>query len=286
MATQPILRSSIANARRCLVLLGAGVLLSGCAWGEGEPFATLDAHLQARLYEPDDRDLGGGWQRLASSYELHIEQLDIEAGEIELLDAGFGPGAGSFDPANPPPGYGLCHNGHCHADDGRLVNYDQIAAELSQGGSATIVTALPVGELDLVGGESRALACLPDCDLPLANITLLRTTVTRIRIAGLVRDGRSPARIDGELPWQLELSFPTDTPLIWTGLVDLPADRSHEPAVSLWVELAAGSTLFDGVAWSALDTGDGTYDVAADAEARAAVLTALGEVSLATSTIR
>lgn len=262
------------------------MLLGGCAWGEGEPFATLDAHLEARLHAPDDRDQADGWQRLASSYELHIEQLDIEAGEIELLDAGFGPGAGGFDPANPPPGYSLCHNGHCHADDGRLVDYDQIAAELSQGGSATIVAALPVGELDLISGESRALACVPDCDLPLANITLLRTRVTRIRIAGLVRDSRSPARIGGEIPWQLELSFPTDAPLVWTGVVDLPADRSHEPAVSLWVEMTAGSTLFDGVAWSALDAGDGTYDVAADAEARAAVLTALGEVPLATSITR
>lgn len=282
---QPMIRPINRSAgRRLVALLGAGMFLGGCAWNEGEPFATLDAHLEARLHVPDDRDQGEGWQRLASSYEIYIEQLDIDAGEIELLDSG--PGAGSFDPANPPPGYGPCHNGHCHADDGRLVDYDQIAAELTQGESATIVAILPVGEIDLVSGVSRALACLPDCELPLANITLLRSKTTRIRIAGLVRDARSPARIDGEIPWQLELSFPTEAPLIWTGVVDLPADRAHAPAVSLRLELTASSALFDGVAWNAIDASTGTYDVTADAEARAAVLAALGELHLAASIMR
>jgi hypothetical protein len=90
-------------------VLAAGLLAASCAWEAGTPFATLEASLDARLEVPRDRDLGDGWQKLASGYELAIQQLEVEAGEIALLDPGAG--ARGFDPANPPPGYSLCHNG-------------------------------------------------------------------------------------------------------------------------------------------------------------------------------
>jgi hypothetical protein len=245
-----------------------------CAWDAGEPFATLSPHLEARVHAPAGRDVGMGWQKLASEYEVRIDRMDIEAGELALVDTGLG--ALGFDPANPPPGYSLCHNGHCHSDDGRLVSYEDIAAELAQGSAARRVVVLPVGALDLVAGESRQLACVPGCDLPLARITLASLDVTRVQAAGLVRDRLVPARIEGELGFTLVWS--ADSPLVLTGTVELIADRAHDPDVRLNIELLISSKIFDSVIWAEL--GGAPFVLDADADARAAVLDALGEVAL------
>ena len=265
---------------RAVLLAGcAGLLPANCAWDAGEPFATVDAHLEAHVDVPAGRALEGDWQRLASSYELTIERLEVDTGALALIDSGGG--ALGFDPANPPPGYSLCHNGHCHADDGSLVSYEDIAASLGQGTGATTVVLLPVGDLDLIDGVSRALACVPDCDLPLADIGLATLPARRVHAEGLVRDGRAPARIDGEVPWQMDLILAADEPLTWSSPIALPADRVHAPEIALKVEIALGSPLFDDIAWAALDAGAGAIDVAADPDARAAVLEALGEARLA-----
>lgn len=229
------------------------VLTLGCAWGDGQPFAVVDAHLTAALEVPADRDLGGGWQTLASGYEVRIDELVVVAEELTLIDSGAGPSA--FDPANPPPGYSNCHGGHCHADDGSLVDYEDIEAELAGGGAgATEVLFLPLGELDLAAGVDRALACEPDCSLPLAHVTAARMHVTGLRLAGAVRDGRAEPRIDGEVPFFLDLDLEalTGDPIDLTGATDLPADRSHDPDVTLTVALHPTVAVLDDVDWATL----------------------------------
>jgi hypothetical protein len=254
--------------------LCAGGALAACAWGAGEPFATLSARIEARLEVPDGRDLGDGWQMLASNYQIAIDTLALDTGGVALNDAGAG---GVFDPANPPPGYSLCHNGHCHAEDGSLVPYEEIAAGLGGGGLVTVVT-LPVGALDLGEGVARALACTPSCDLPLARIAVAELDVLRVRASGRVRDGRTPGRIE-ERAWSLDLAFPADAPLVLSTPLSLPADREHAPDVALALDLTVTSRIFDGVAWAAI--ADPDLAVEQDAGARAAVTAALGEVALA-----
>jgi hypothetical protein len=260
--------------------LASAAALGACAWGDGGHFAELSPHLEAALVAPADRDLGDGWQRLASGYEVRVDALALVLGEIELVDAGTG--ALSFDPSRPPPGYTLCHNGHCHADDGRLVDYAEIEAELSGGSGSVAVVALPVGELDLVAGVARELSCEPDCGLPLADIRLARGEVTSVAAAGLVRDGRVPARLEGTLSWTLAVAPEADAPLSLTGLLELPADRRHPPQVALTLRLAPTSRLFDDLDWAAL-----AADVEVDGEpvelagdAAAAVLERLAEAGL------
>jgi hypothetical protein len=245
-----------------------------CAWDAGEPFATVSPHLEARVYAPGGRDVGMGWQKLASEYEVRIDQLEIETGDLLLVDLGLG--ALGFDPADPPAGYSLCHNGHCHSDDGRLVSYQDIAAELAQGEAARPVMAMPVGALDLVAGESRQLECVPGCDLPLSRITLGNLGVTRVQAAGLVRDSLAAPRIEGELAWTLQ--FVQDSPLVLTGTLELIADRAHDPDVRLDIELLISSKIFDSVLWAEL--GGAPLLLETDAGARAALLDALGEVAL------
>jgi hypothetical protein len=273
-----------AVAAGALGALVAGALAGGCAWSAGEPFATLDAHIAAGIEVPADRDLGDGWQMLASNYQMTIDTLVIEAGAVALGDAGDG--GGVFDPANPPPGYTLCHNGHCHAEDGSLVPYEDIAAGLGPG-TVTTVARLPVGTLDVAAGAERALDCTPSCDLPLAHIVVAELDVLRVQASGRVRDGRMPPRLAGERAWTLDLAFPADAPLVLSSALDLPADRSHAPDVTLELALVLTSRIFDHVAWDELDAGPDTGLALADhTEARAALTEALEEVTLASALAR
>lgn len=258
------------------------IFISACAWEAGQPFATVTPNLDARVYTPEGRDAGMGWQKLSSEYQVRFDRMELEAGEIVMIDIGLG--ALGFDPANPPAGYSLCHNGHCHSGDGRLVSYEEIAAELAQGSAARRVLALPVGALDLVAGESRTLSCVPDCDLPLAEITQASLDVVRVQAAGLVRDGLEPARIDGEVAFTLDVTLPADSPLIMTGSVELIADRSHDPDVDLRIALLISSKIFDDVKWA--DLGGAPIVLDGDVDARAAVLQGLGEVALELETSR
>lgn len=263
---------------REIVAAAALLLPSSCALGDGDYFATVDAELHAELEVPPDRDLGDGWQRLASDYEVRVDVLALELEALELLDTG-GPAA-TFDPANPPPGYSGCHGGHCHAEDGSLVDYEEIAAELAGSGGAAVALSFPVGEVELVGGSTIALPCnIEDCGLVApADITLGRAHAHGVRIAGVVRDGRDPARVT-ETPFVFEVELAEGDDLELTGALDLPANRTHDPDVELDIDILVGTQLLDAVAFAELPAGD-DIDLAADEEARTDILERLGEVAL------
>lgn len=269
-----------------LCSLAALMLTSACAWEAGEPFATVSPHLEAAYTPLEDRDEGMGWQRLATSYEIRVDRLVVEAGELRLVSAGSE--ALGFDPANPPPGYSLCHGGHCHADDGRLVPYEEIEAELGQGSSGSEVMYFDIGPVDLTEGVSRALSCQPSCELPLAYVRSALMDLRRISAQGVVRDGRQDPRI-AERPWIFEIGQTGETgqtgqtALTLRGTLDLPADRDHDPDVALVATMNATSALFDKVAWAELAVppgNDEAYDLAADEAARLELMEAFAAVAL------
>ena len=243
-------------------------LLGACTFSDGEPFATIDASLSITAPIADDRALPDpGWQKLASEYQVRLSAVELEAPAVELIDLGAG-GVG-FDPANPPDGYSLCHNGHCHADDGRLVDYEDIAAELAgSGGSQTVAVSMPVGAVNALAGEQRALDCVPGCDLGApAEIGLVRLSVDRLAIAGTARDGLEPPRIDGEIDFSVELGPES---FAWLTSVELPIDRDADPDVELTVALELVSRYLDQI------------DFAGDPTAQQQELVAgLGEIELA-----
>ncbi len=263
--------------------------MNACAWDDGEPFAVLSPHLDARLDIPADRDVGMGWQRLASGYEIAIATLELEAEELSLVDGGDG--GLTFDPANPPEGFSLCHNGHCHAADGSLVSYEEIAVQLGQQGSTSVVAAMDIGALDLIAGVSRILECEPSCDLPRANIALANLDVARLRAEGRVRDSAAPARIEGEIPWVLDLDLSATGELVLSTAIDLPANRGSDPNVTLDVELLVTSRVLDKAAFADLSIeplGDNEsgFDLDADPTTQSAILEALGELALGVAITR
>jgi hypothetical protein len=249
------------------------LMLAGCAWGPGEGFAVLEPTVRAAYVPEASRDAGDGYQRLSSDYQVRVTAATMRLERIELIARAARVGSGRFDPARPPPGYSLCHGGHCHRDDGALIPYEDIEAELSGGANPVLpVASLPVGDLDLLSPETRAVGCEPACELPRTEVSRGRWAVTALRLEGTVRDGRATPRFPGERPFRLELaSTSADTPVaVLDGALDVPSDRAHAPRVLLSLRLELTSRIFDGVDWAATTPGeDGLVDLDAQANAPA-----------------
>lgn len=249
-------------------------LAAGCAWGPGEPFGEVTTALDARWEVVPGRDAGGGWQRLASDYQVRIDAATWTTTKLALVAGGEA--ALSFDPADPPPGYSLCHNGHCHADDGRLVSYEDVAAELAGGRPPAPVLELATGALDLIAGGDVELGCAGEpCDLPLGTIGRVELAVTGFAFAGAVRDGRTPPR-RGEAAFVATAVLAA--PVRPTGRLELPVDRASAPRIRLVVGAHPGAEIFDSIDWAA--QGPGPIDLAATPASLGAITTAVGEVEL------
>jgi hypothetical protein len=257
-------------------LLIATLALSGCALDAGEGFAVLEPTVSARYTSLPGRDAGDGFQRLASDYQVRLDAAAVGLDHVALLTpgrSGGGGGGGTFDPANPPPGYSLCHNGHCHRDDGALVDYEDIQAELNGGGGSapTTVASLHVDdELDLLAPQTRAPACEPGCELPRTSVSRARWDVTTLRLRGVARDSRATPRFQGERPFRLDLAVPggegeeAEPLLTLDGALDVPSDRENKPRVKLDLALVMTPALFDRLDWAAATPGpDGVVDLGA-----------------------
>ncbi|WP_141621190.1 hypothetical protein [Myxococcus sp. AB036A] len=273
-----------------LLLVGA----AGCTFSDGGPFAELESTiLEARLIEAPGRGAGDGWQRLNTDYQARFDVfvLDTAGLTLQRTQAGSGGGGGgTFDPANPPPRYSNCHSGHCHRDDGALVDFEDIQAEMDGGGGGpTVVSVVSFrGEsLDLVEGTRRSLICA-ECDLPEGGASQLRMPLTRLLLRGAIRDGRTEERLAGEVPFSLDLTFTEEEQAVVAASLDLPADRSQPPRVSLELSLELTSALVDNVDWAALAKNADGISLGEDAnsDARALILQQLMEIEMATKISR
>jgi hypothetical protein len=277
-------------------------LVGGCAWGPGDPFAILEPSFTARYVLRADREVAGapGWQKLSSDYQVRITAARVRLTDMALLGSagGGGGGGGRFDPAKPPPGYTLCHNGHCHSEDGRLVPYAQVEAELAGGGAgasalATLVTLPVAGDWDLLAPAARVLECRPGCALDEAHLVRASAPVLALDLEGLVRDGRAPPRLAGEVRLVVRLAAAAGAGAgagavgaaalpSAEGELDLPVDRNHPPRVALGLALEIGAAAFDGIDLGAAAITDGAIDLGDDRNqaARARLLKNLLEAKL------
>jgi hypothetical protein len=234
-----------------LVALSAAFALAGCAFGPGSPFATVDGVVVAEYAVSADR-VADGWAKLASDYQIQLTGARIGIVDVELRarsGGGGGGGGGTFDPANPPPGYSLCHGGHCHREDGALIPYEEIQAELA-GGAPTVTTlaTFRVGaELDAIAADERSLTCDGSCELGLTTITEVRSDVNLVALQGLVRDSRATPRLAGEVSFVLSAAS-----AVLRTATEIPADRSHPPHIDLRVRAEPKPDLFDALDWAAL----------------------------------
>ncbi len=229
------------------VALLLALITSGCALDVGAPLAVVqDGALTARLALPAARDLGDHTLLGAGGERIRVTALAVEVSEVVLSSGGGASSAGgAFDPASPPPGYTLCHSGHCHADDGRLVPYAEIQAEAAGGGGGLAVAlAMPVdATADLLAPSALPLTRFePGRDLGRASIVRGEVAVERLTLR---------ARVEGARTTEVTVDLPLDQR--WATTLDLhPAEGPAQ--VSPRVDVALDGLFLDALASAATTT--------------------------------
>jgi hypothetical protein len=282
-------------------VLVVALLLAGCTFEDGRGFARLSGELWSHFAGTDPKSgrlQTDGWFKTDNSFELRLTRLELEVKSIELLAlqaaAPSSGGSCSFDPSNPPAGCTLCHGGHCHCD-GALKSYAELEAQVCGGGAgqpqATTLGSLPVDEVQPLlgsGTRSQLLTCEPSCELPAGDVSRVRLTLGRLRLAGKVRDLSLQDRLGG-----VEPAVTVDRDLSGAALeAELAThqhiDRHHAYHLDLSVELPVTEKLLDGIDWHTLDGAASaiTINKKTNTTAGEALTTSLGRSTLEVSVAR
>lgn len=235
-------------------LLALTLLLGGCALPDGDPWGRASVQMEARFAPEAGRLDEAGRLKTTTNYSVQIDRLSLRFDSFSIAMSAEGAEVTAFDPANPPPGYTLCHNGHCHSVDGRLVDYEDIALELTGGvaAGATITQAFSEGLLDL-GPETIAVptgACANDCQLPRGGLSTATLVVGQIEVEGRVFDRLTGDRRrlpESGAPFSLSAERPLSFALTLSGAVG----KDEPVAVDFDGLFEAPSALFDGLDWQA-----------------------------------
>ncbi len=242
------------------LLISTVLLVAGCTFQPGVSFGTLaDASLVARFQPPASRLDAEGRLKTASGYRLRIDSLQLVPRQLDFqATTGKAGTGGSFDPANPPAGYSLCHGGHCHRDDGALISYEEIEAELSGGSLATVtVLSLPAATpFDLLSGSATASLMPAPSSRQLnrgqwSNSVLQLATLTA---SGSVEDTTAFNRLGGQTrSWSLTLN-----PSAFSQKIDVTIDREHGERLAIASTFTLSETLWDGIDFQTLAATPGT----------------------------
>jgi hypothetical protein len=231
-------------------LLGCAIVamsLSGCAFGDGRPWAVLDPHLDARFAPSSLRIDDDGLFKTADSWLVELDDVSVTFAELSVKQASTAGAALSFDPADPPEGYTVCHNGHCDAVDGRQVPYAVVEAELQGGGAdapATVLdlhAALPLTET----ATSVEVPCDDDvCQLARGPVVAAELVLEEVHLSGTAFDALPSARVgDAGVPFDVHL---TDIPALSAAL-DAEAERFQPLRFRLDASFGLAETLLDPV---------------------------------------
>ncbi|MDR0965230.1 MAG: hypothetical protein LBM75_01755 [Myxococcales bacterium] len=190
------------SAALCSVAVALCLAVSACANDTGESFTKLSASLEAELIQHADEMTEDGFFRLESGVEIKITEARLTVSAVDLIVAGKDASSTVFDPANPPAGYSSCHGGHCHADDGRLVDYADIQAELDSASDAEPAVAMTLefdAAIDLLHPEEIVPTCesanSKSCSLSEGTLRRVDLKVSQLTIQGQVRkSGERAAR--------------------------------------------------------------------------------------------
>jgi hypothetical protein len=244
MSTRVNRRNSIAIS---VLSVALSLLFGGCAFSDGDPWGEVRFAVTAGL-DASGRATDGGY-RTSNDYLVQVESFEITFQDVSVTATTVD--ASAFDPANPPAGYSLCHNGHCHSDDGRLVDYEDIEGELAGANANGATTLQAIGAAGSLTETAVALpldACSDDCRLSRGELGLasLRAGGARIRVH--VTDGRSGER--QRLPdagATIELN--SEQLFEWSSLLSERINGRTDPVVEIDLRFQVPVTVFDGVDW-------------------------------------
>ena len=236
---------------------------SGCTAEDGTGYGSIEqATLAAQLIPGEARDLGNQTILTDQAYRVKLDKsaLTFSGVALEELTAQGGGGSGaSFDPANPPPGYSLCHSGHCHHDDGRLVDYEDIEIELAGSGGAEFVAVVTLhhdAPLDLWSPARIPVRRFdPSPELPQTTLRKVSARLARFTVAGSVAGGPAGTGIgDTAVPFSVDLDLGDATHERLTSLV---IDREAPGEFQVHIAFALNGTLFDDIDFAPLVDGGG-----------------------------
>lgn len=190
----------------------------GCTFDDGEPWGEAHPSLAVRFDVPESRRTADGALRTANDYALTISALDLSLGSLSLGFSEDTDAPAGFDPAAPPAGFTLCHNGHCHGPGGKLFSYAEVAAVAGGGGAGGPGADAIVADVDAPDGvpltaETRdvPLSGCP-CDVPRGRLTGAAVAVTGLRVRATVRDLRATPRL-ASTETAVDVFIPLDTTL-------------------------------------------------------------------------
>lgn len=257
------------RSHKALALVSA-LMLAGCTFQPGVAFGTLEnAMFTARFAPAASRLDPQGRLKTDTGYRIRIDSLQLVAQRLDVQsNSGGGGSSAVFDPANPPPRYSLCHGGHCHRDDGALVSYEEIEAELSGGTAAkTTVLSLPIEKpLNLLSGSATASleANPPGQQLDRGKWSAATLRITSLTASGSVEDPSIFDRLGGQArTWSFSLS-----PEAFRDTLDVMIDRSEGDRLSIAADFALSERLFDAIDFEALAKSPGELVLDRHDEAR------------------
>lgn len=237
-----------------LLALGAAFLTS-CATEPGQPWGALALSTKVQLHVPADRLVPGGWVRTAAGYAMRLDRVEIDVREVAVRVQTSTASSGIFDPANPPARYSLCHNGHCHRDDGALIDYADIEAELL---AAAGQTAAPAGVVLALADQATATTQgsevpLPQCSatercaLPRGDLATATVRVASLHVVGVVRDLDADRLQGRELPLDLLVDLGADaSPMGVSAQLSGSLDNGEPAGVDLDLRLVVQPLWLDG----------------------------------------
>ena len=144
------------------------LVVMGCALPAGHPWTVADIEAEV-IWETQGRRGDDGLLKTAKNYRLDFQSIRLSAVHVQV-EASIDGADTSFDPSDPPEGYSLCHNGHCHNDAGELIDYEDIILELGSGDASSQVVTRKAREpiiVDSAQAQSAHSMVLGPCDDPL-----------------------------------------------------------------------------------------------------------------------
>ena len=256
-----------------IIFLFIFLIFISCAFSEGKGFSTLSIDFTTKLVS-EDRDAGNSWYKLNNDYQIKFTNANINIESIAINASSLDEELSSFDPANPPEGYTLCHGSHCHTDDGKIVSYEEIEKELLNKSLDSLfqVVSVPIGDIDLLNGFSSDLNLGSAKEIGMMNISEIKLVINSISFYGILKDSRTDKRIMDNQEWSFSLSLDSvdsyntsSTPNNYLqSIVDINSDDESKANIYISLNLSIGASLFDSITWDSLDVENESINLASD----------------------
>lgn len=256
------------------VLLATGLLV-GCTFQPGTSFGKLRrADFNASFAPSSGRLDSQGRLKTDTDYRVTVDSLILGVSQLSFEEiSGTSGGTGTtFDPSKPPPGYLICHNGHCDREDGALVSYEDVAAELA-GGTRTIRTVLSLTAdqgLSVTSATASIPLIKPSTADALDQGAWSRGVLTlkTLEATGTVSDPTAAQRLGGLVrEWSLKI-----TPATFSHKVSVTIDRRQSETLDLVADFGVTEKLWDQIDWKALSAATGSLVLEASSSVRAQLL--------------